>query len=535
MLGRRSRQTSLADIDGWQNRIPVGSVWYRMREWSDAHLSDDAFAGWYAANGRPSVPPSYMVTLLLLQVRQGWSDREAVDSAMFDDRVKYALGTSRMPEIRCDHSTLVRYRARFLETGMGRQLLRETLHEAADAGLLGNDEDLVDSFPIAGAAARQSTHVLIYRAIGRVLVEAQEAGVTPPALLRQDYGQHRKPAIAWRDDRQRQVLLEELVADGRALVAFFPEGEDGKVPAALRSAVDLLALVVEQDIATDAEGHVTIAQKTAPDRILSVVDPEMRHGRKTSSQKFNGYKGHVLVQNGAPDEAHLVTAALASAANVGDGEMLPALLVEREALTGAMPQQVQGDTAYGSMAARDQAAEVAPQTTIEAPVPPSNGVGGRFPKTAFEIDTEAQTVTCPEGNTIGYQAKAAIPGHKATQQVHFAASLCAACPLREKCVGGKGGRTVTIQADEARIQKERERQATAEWQSHYRERSRVEHANQRLCRHGARHAHGCGEAKVGLQLQMASVVQNIEELARVTGGTPPGRQTFRPQCKQVAA
>ena len=535
MLGRRSRQITLADVDGWQDRIPVKSVWYRMRAWSEAHLNDDAFAGWFATNGRPSVPPSYMVTLLLLQVRQGWSDRDAVEAAMFDDRVKYALGTGRMPEVRCDHTTLVHYRTRFLDTGLGRQLLSETLHEAADAGLLGNDEDLVDSFPIVGAAARQSTHVLIYRAIGRVLVEVQEAGVTPPALVRQDYGQHRKPAIAWREDAQRQVLLEELVADGRALVAFFPKDEEGKVPAALRSAVDLLALVVEQDITTDAEGRVVIAHKTAPDRILSIVDPQMRHGRKTSSQKFNGYKGHVLVQNGAPDGAHMVTAAVASAANVGDGEMLAALLMEREALTGAMPQQVQGDTAYGSMAVRDQAAEVAPETKVEAPVPPSNGVGGRFAKTAFAIDTEARTVTCPEGNTIGYQAKATIPAHKTTQQVHFPAAMCTACPLRERCVGGKGGRSVTIQAEEARIQKERERQATPEWQSHYRERSRVEHANQRLCRHGARQAHGLGEAKVGLQLQMASVVANIEEMARVTGGTPPGRQTFRPQCPQVAA
>ena len=186
MLGKRTRQLSIADVDGWRDRIARHSVWFRMHEWSDVHLSDEAFAGWYAQNGRPSIPPSYMVTLLLLQVRQGWSDREAVEAAMFDDRVKFALGTSRMPEIHCDHTTVVRYRARLLESNLGRQLVGETLKQAADAGLLSNDEDLVDSFPIAGFAARQSTHVLIYRAIGRVLSEASEAGLAVGPLKRSD-------------------------------------------------------------------------------------------------------------------------------------------------------------------------------------------------------------------------------------------------------------------------------------------------------------------------------------------------------------
>jgi len=530
MLGRRSRQLSIADVDGWQNRIPRQSVWYRMREWSKAHLTDEAFAEFYSRHGRPSIPPSYMVTLLLLQVRQGWSDREAVESAMFDDRVKFALGVSRMPEIQCDHSTLARYRSRFLETDMGRALLGETFSEAAEMGLLGNDEDLVDSFPVAGRARRQSTHVLIYRAIGRVLSEANEAGLAVPALTRSDYGQHRKSAIDWRDDRNREALLEDLVRDGRILVKAFGASEVLSV----RQAADLLSLVVEQDIPDAPDGHVRIAEKTARDRILSVEDPEMRHGRKTASQKFNGYKGHVLVQNGEPDEAHLVTAIVASPANRSDGELLPTLLTERGHLTGQMPRTVQGDTAYGSMGVRDRAREVSPDTAIEAPVPPASGQQGRFGKGAFRIDTEAHTVTCPAGRVVTYEPKVFLPGHKATQAVHFPTSMCQACPLRPQCISGKKGRTVTISADESRIQRERKRQETPEWRSHYRTRSRVEHANARLTRHGARHARGHGLARLTLQLQLAAVVHNIDEMCRVRGVAWPLRRTFRPQCPQMA-
>lgn len=531
MLGKRSGQMTIADADLWYERISKRSVWYRMRQWSQSCLKDEAFAGWYAEDGRPSIPPSYIVTLMFLQIRMGWSDREATEAAMFDDRVKFALGMSRMPDIRPDRSTLCRYWARFLTEEMGRQLLAETLHQAADLGLLGNDEDLVDSFMIAGAAARQGTLVLIYRAIGRVLAEVAEAGLTAPALSRQDYGLRKKPAIAWREARARQALLEDLVADGRKLAAHF---ERGKVPESLWQAIELLRLVVEQDITTDPDGRVQIAQRTAADRVISTVDPEMRHGRKSSSRKFDGYKGHVMVQNADPSGAHLVTAAVATPGNVPDGDVLAELVEQRRDLTGEAPGRVMGDSAYGSIDVRDRVSEVAPTTVVEAPLPPSNPPPGRIAKTEFTIDMAQHTVTCPNGYTIAFTPKKAIAGHKQTQEVRFPTPVCQMCPLRSQCIGSaKRGRTVTIHRDEARMQVLRAQQASPEWQSHYRERSRVEHRNQRLTRNGARRARWFGTARATLQLQMAAAMHNIEELGRVLEDAWPPRW-FRPQCPQTA-
>lgn len=532
MLGKRTRQISIADVDGWYDKIPKKSFWYRMRQWSTATLSDDAFASWYAAVGRPSVPPSYMLTLILVQLRFGWSDREAVDNAYFDDRVKFALGVSRMPEITCSHATVCNYRARFLESDMGRQILRHTLHTAAEMGFLGDDEDLADSFPIAGAAARQGTHVLIYRAIGRVLAEAQEANVEVPKLVRSEYGQRRKPQIAWRRDQERQALLEELVLDGRTLVGALT-GQD--LPESLLQAVELLGIVVEQDITTDETGRVVIAWQTAADRVISVSDPDMRHGRKTSSQKYDGYKGHLLTQNVLSDQPRLITAAVATAANRADGAVLPELLKEREALTGEMPAKVMADTAYGGVETRDQVAQVAPQTTLQAPVPPAVTAGGRFAKTDFQIDLQAHTVTCPADNTIAYTPKMMVAGHKQSQSVRFSAAVCAACPLRATCVGSKtGGRTITIRSDEARLQAMRAEQADPAWQDHYRQRSRVEHVNERITRNGGRNARQRGRKKVHFRLTMQAALHNIEELARVVDGAFERARRLRPQCPQTA-
>ena len=47
-------------------------------------------------------------------------------------------------------------------------------------------------------------------------------------------------------------------------------------------AVGLLALVADQDVELgDGEGTWRIARRTAPDRIVSVHDPESRHVRET--------------------------------------------------------------------------------------------------------------------------------------------------------------------------------------------------------------------------------------------------------------
>lgn len=147
MLGRRSPQLSLSDTDEWWQRIPPTSRWAQVRQWSLAHWSDARFAAWYAA--------------------------------AFDNRVKFALGVSRTPEILCDHSTLCKFRAQALAADAGRTLLRETLEEASGAGLLGDEAESVDSVRVAGAAALQGTLLLIARAIRQVLVEAEETGLTP--------------------------------------------------------------------------------------------------------------------------------------------------------------------------------------------------------------------------------------------------------------------------------------------------------------------------------------------------------------------
>lgn len=513
MLRKRVHQLSLADTDNWFKKIPEKSFWHRLRTWSEQNLTDEQFADMYSSIGRPSVPPTYMTTLLVIQMRQNWSDAEVVEAAMFDDRVKYALGVSRSPEITCERSTLCKFRARALEHDVDRQMLSHTLRSAAVSGLLGDDEDLVDSFMVIGAAAKQGTFVLIYQSTRGVLGQMRRDGVTLPELRRTDYDSQGKPDIQWSDAAARLALLQELVWDSRTLVAYCQK-KDG-LSEELRQRVELLSTVTEQDIETLPDGSVEIAQKVAPERVISTVDSQMRHGRKTTSVKTDGYKCHLMSQNVEAGDARLITSVVVTPANVGDGDVTAALVQERMELTGEAPKQVMGDTAYGAGSVQEAVTKVAPDTQVVAPVPPSSNRRGLFAKTDFTIDTEAQTVTCPAGYTVSYEPKGNRPNVKPERVVKMDEEHCRNCPLRAKCVGGKGPRTIRVRADEASIRARRKEQEAPEWRAHYCERSRVEHVNAEMTGHGARNGRYFGKRKTEFQIRLCAAAHNIVEIERV--------------------
>src|ERR1700738_2592918 len=70
-----------------------------------------------------------------------------------------------------------------------------------------------------------------------------------------------------------------------------------------------------QDLEQGRDTVFRIARGVAKDRVISTVDPDARHGHKTSARGFDGYKASVAV---APD-SEIITGTAVSAANVGDG------------------------------------------------------------------------------------------------------------------------------------------------------------------------------------------------------------------------
>src|SRR5204862_3971276 len=153
-------------------------------------------------------------------------------------------------------------------------------------------------------------------------------------------------AVAWDDPVAKTALISALVNDALAIIAAL----DGVALAADGAdAVGLLALIAGQDVEPgDDAGTWRIAQRVAPDRIISTVDPESRHMHKSRSEYRDGFKAHIAVE----PETGLITATALTPANAGDGPTGLTLLAGE-----ASGLQVLADSAYGSGEVRAALAE----------------------------------------------------------------------------------------------------------------------------------------------------------------------------------
>ena len=336
-------------------------------------------------------------------------------------------------------------------------------------------------------------------------------GLRPTITSGDAYTDLAKPVIDWADPTARQALIDTRARDAHAMLAVL----DGlRVDAAVAQAALLLATVLGQDLDQDDDGVFRIARRVAPDRVISTVDPEARHGHKTSRRGFDGYKGHLAVD---PD-SEIITATEVSAAATGDGDLIAPLvgdLVEAPDPTGApLPATedpaVFGDSAYGAgevLACLD-AAGIDAYTKVQPPSAPA----GKFTKDAFTIDLTTGQVTCPNAVTVPIRG---LVHERHAGRADFAAA-CTGCPVRARCTDAKGGRTITIGQHEERLTAARRRQTDPAWQAEYRAtRPKVERKIAHLMRrrHGGRRARARGRLRIAADFALLAAAVNLARLA----------------------
>ncbi|MDP9296617.1 MAG: transposase, partial [Actinomycetota bacterium] len=324
------------------------------------------------------------------------------------------------------------------------------------------------------------------------------------ALTREDYAAVGKPPIDWDDAEAREALVDELVRDASAALAAL---EGVELSPALAEAAELLATVAGQDVEQAEDGRFVIRRGVARDRVVSTVDPEARHGRKSVHGHFDGYKAHVAVE----PETELITEVAVGPANVADAESVPDLLPELDEDEAQEDRlQVVGDTAYGTGPTREVLVEAGAELVAKAP-PETNPHGG-FPKSAFRIDVAGGTATCPAG------VRTARTVHKKTGEVQFRfpAEICAACPLRSGCTSSRNGRRVTVGPHEPLLAAARARQRTLEFKRVYNgKRPTVERVISRLVRRGGRKARYRGREKVAAQVTLKAAGENLLRMLRL--------------------
>lgn len=522
MLGRRNPQRSLFEAPVWPHAIPSNSFYARMGAVSEILFRDDDLAELYCLdNGRPSLPPSLLSGVTLLQFYDNVSDEEAVERTRFDLRWKVALNLP-LDFPGFDPSCLSYFRKRLIEHEKERYAFDRLITVARTAGWLPDQLTLLtDTTWAKGAGAVQDTYTLIRKSVRQLLrqmgyaLPQKRRGLAPEVqrLLATYLDQDRKAPIDWTDPQQRTEQLQVLVRDAEATLELAAERADD---AEVRSTGWLLTKILGDDVVTDEHGDPQLGEGTAPDRTLSVTDPDMRYGHKSKAFRFEGYKVQVTTE---PTSELIVDIADLPAPG-SDGQHLPAMVERVEQCVGVEVARVIGDGAHGSGPNRAWCADHSPHPIdLVAPLaqPPDPAVH----KSAFDIDLSTGQATCPQEQTVTGKAGPLEQG-RPTWLFYFQRAVCEACPLFARCVRSKmAGRTVRTDPYESYLQAARQRQKTAEYRELYRVRSRVERKQAELVRHGIRRTRYVGRAKRQLQRLWTGAVVNLKRL--FTLGQPAGQ------------
>jgi len=472
--------------------VPEGSVEAFLADHRHELFPDEMFEDLFpSGRGRPSIPADVVASVMMLQALEGLSDRDAARALR--DRIswKVACGLA-LDDEGFDFSVLTYWRTRLRKSDKPERIF-DAVRSVIDAtGVLkGKTRRALDSTLLDDAVATQDTVTQLIAAVRRV--RRVVPGAMHVALSAHDYDSAGKPLISWDDPVAKAALVDGLVTDALTLLAAY---EDESEDAEANSALGLLALVAGQDVEQGEDGTWQIAQKVAPDRVISVVDPETRHMHKSRSEYRDGYKAHIAVE----PETGLVTSAIVTPANVSDAKTALDLVATEP--TGL---EVLADSAYGSGKTRAELRARGRRQLIK-PIPLRRAVPGGFCRDDFAVDHQARTMTCPAGITVPIAPRG---------QASFGAK-CTGCALRERCTTSRRGLKTIVHPQDHELSAARRQWKEGVGLEEYRRwRPMVERSIAWLVTHGNRRVHFRGVERNQLGLSHRVAALNLRRLVNL--------------------
>jgi hypothetical protein len=471
MLGVEPADRELLDAAALVGHLVAeGSMFAFLAQHRGRVFPDDQFVDLFpSGRGRPSMPGSVAASILTLQTLLDLSDAETAEAARCDLRWKVATGMA-LDDKGFHPSTLTYWRRRLANSARPHRINEAVRRVVEETGILrGRHRRAVDSTILADAVATQDTITQLVAAVRRVARQVPGAAEQIAAVCTgHDYSQPGKPSIDWDDPAAKDALVSALVNDANALVAALV---DADLDEQAQSALALLALVAGQDVepvegSDGTDGRWRIARKVAEDRVISTVDPEARHTRKSPEARRDGYRAHLAAEpdtgiitdeeltkaagteNSDPAAAQQFLAAdIANSSDSAHGERADS--GEATAVDAPARREWYGDSAYGTGDLRG-AIDDAEHEAVIKPKPLQSAVEGGFTMDDFTVDEDNQTVTCPNGNTRPIS----------TTRVATFGALCRDCPLREQCTTSKTGRKIVLHKRDDLL-----RQARRDWKN----------------------------------------------------------------------
>ena len=487
---------------------------------------------------------SRLSALVVLQQKHGWTDRETVRRASMDLSVKASLDMG-IEQRGPSQSVLCKHRQRMQALGLDTVYL-DRLRDVLEAlELVGDDEPvLIDSVPVAGGGQQLDTYNLLAGAIRSGLRELARVEDRPVAEVADELGLSVYLArtikgrfdVDWQDGESRRSFLAQLVEDALVVRSRLQDANgpasdddrhddndddtsDGEGDAAASSAaVDIIDKIIDHDIEFAEDGNVkSIRQKRAGDRLISVTDPDMRHGRKSASKLIAGYKAQIV---SSLMFGFIVLVRLFKA-NVHDGRDLPSIAEElRDG--GLAPAWWGGDHAYGTLANHQFFASPERGELVARMARPPNG--GRHTKDDFDYCFTSKGLHCPGGHQMTQSKWNSRHGRKGRLFL-FPATVCGACPLRAQCVNPKAsadkGRSVFIvDEDERLIREHLAHRETQGFQERLAQRPAVERVIAGFAQCGGKTTRRRGMEQVAFDKNLSALAYNLRRLGSVMQADP---------------
>jgi hypothetical protein len=487
-------------------------------------LFDDAFQeqleGMYRDTGAGNVPhpPALLCMVILLQGYVGASDAEAVELSMMDLRWQMVLGCLGADEPPFSQGALQAFRERLIAHEMDRALLERTvalvrtgtLTEGEGKALSKAVRVAIDSRPLAGAGRVEDTINLLGHAARNIVRLVKKLTDRPEEEICRKAGIPLLLApsikagldIDWSDPKQKITAIEIVERQVSSLERWVERHLDEVVSEPLAPYIEALAQVRSQDLEPTDDGKTRIRRGVAPERRISIEDAEMRHGRKSKSKRFDGYKEHI----GRDLDLPLILACAVTPANRPEEEGAEPIRDDIEA-QGLTLGELNIDRAYVNSPVVNDVLEAGGDVRAK-PWGHRAKAPGMFTKLDFKIDLRTQTITCPEGQVEPFE-----PG----TTVEFDPEVCGGCPQRSRCTNAASGRgrTVSIAGDESLQKRFRQLQRSSQGRQQLRERVQVEHALAHIAARKGHRARYIGVRKNLFDLRRAAAIQNLEAAHRI--------------------
>jgi len=466
--------------------------------------------------GDDPVAPALMAMAALMQGYLKVSDAEAVELTVVDLRWQLVLDRLGSDAPAFSQGAFFEFRQRLIRTDMDRRLLERTAELARQTKafdwkkLPKTLRVAIDSSPLEGAGRVEDTVNLLGHAARKivgcaaVLLDwpedrvAREAGI--PLLL--ETSVKKALDVEWSNPDAKSAALNQLVAQLDSLTSWIQRRlpDEMKRPP-LKKHLDTLHQIRSQDLEPDPSGggKTRIREGVAEDRRVSIEDPEMRHGRKSKSKRFNGYKRHIatdLVTN-------LIVACAVTPANRPEEEGAPLLKADIDHCERAI-SELHLDRGYVASPLVGEVLASGGEVYCKPWVPRN---GELFSKAAFKLNMRDLTITCPAGESEHIRPGAVV---------EFDPEVCDHCELRAQCtMAAPGtGRTISIAEDEKLQQRFRKRIGTRRGREELRRRVAIEHSLAHISQRQGNRARYRGARKNTFDLRRAAAIQNLEIVQR---------------------